>query len=153
MRNLYTQSVFNAHVPGDPVQISQSCLVLEKLEWWDYHILLLKKVWYVKPLRYNIVAWQTDVQNSCIAILRRDKNESGFPFDKLWFWRGRFLTSIYKPAGDLWASLPYLMYAYWQYAVSSRSLVILRCIFMDCTHYTICQLATSVCQIYKQLYR
>jgi len=47
-QNLYTPC---------PIGILQRCLVLEKLEWFSYH--MPKKVcWYVKLLRYNTGTWQ-----------------------------------------------------------------------------------------------
>jgi len=50
-----------------PVRISQRCLVLVKLDWWDYHV--LKKVWCcVKLFRYNTGMWQTDRRTDRIAI-------------------------------------------------------------------------------------
>ena len=46
---------------GNPVGISQTCLLLGKLEWWRDGATCLKKVWrYVKPFRYNVGTWQTD---------------------------------------------------------------------------------------------
>jgi len=56
-----------------PVQLLQSCLVLEKVEWLCYHM-LKKRRWHVKPFQYNVrehdgrISTQTDGQNCCINI-------------------------------------------------------------------------------------
>ena len=42
-RNLYTTPVFNGPVPGDPVGISQRCLIQEKIESLVYY--MLKRVY------------------------------------------------------------------------------------------------------------